>query len=123
MDSRSLPKISADAHVDEPHDLWFERLDRSMRDRAPRRIQADVDGGWTLVVDNNEIGWSAMSAEEARAKEEERVAAAAPEVRLAMMRTDHVNGEVIYPTIGLYAWNVTDPDVGRACCQVYNAWI
>jgi predicted TIM-barrel fold metal-dependent hydrolase len=123
MDSRCLPKISADAHVDEPHDLWFERLDPSMRDRAPRRIQADADGGWTLVVDNNEIGWSAMSAGEARAKEEERVAAAAPEVRIDMMRTDHVNAEVIYPTIGLYAWNVTDPDVGRASCEVYNAWI
>ena len=123
MDLSAIPAISADAHVDEPHDLWFTRLPERLRDRAPRRIQADDGGGWTLVVDNNEIGWSGMSAEDARAKEEERVAAAAPEVRLEMMRTDHINAEVIYPTIGLYAWNVADPEVGRASCEVYNDWI
>jgi predicted TIM-barrel fold metal-dependent hydrolase len=123
MDLAEVPKISADAHVDEPHDLWFTRLPDDLRDRAPRRIQTDGGGGWTLVVDNSEIGWSGMSADEARAKEEERVAAAAPEVRFEMMRTDHVNAEVIYPTIGLYAWNVADPEVGRASCEVYNDWI
>ncbi|MGE0878346.1 MAG: amidohydrolase family protein [Acidimicrobiia bacterium] len=123
MDASTLAKISADAHVDEPHDLWFARLPESMRDRAPRRIQANTDGGWTLVVDNNQIGWSGMSAEEAERKEAERVAAASPDVRFAMMRTDGVNAEIVYPTIGLYAWNVTDPEVGRACCEIYNDWI
>ncbi len=123
MDVRALPKISSDAHVDEPHDLWFERMDRSLRDRAPRRIEADADGAWTLVVDGTEIGWSGMSAEEARAKEEERVAAASIDVRLEMLRTDNVRAEVIYPTIGLYAWNISDPVVGQASCVVYNDWI
>ena len=67
MDAAKLPKISADAHIDEPHDLWYERMDRDLRDRAPRRIQAEQDGGWTLVVDDNPVGWDNMSAEEARA--------------------------------------------------------
>jgi predicted TIM-barrel fold metal-dependent hydrolase len=40
-----------------------------------------------------------------------------------MMRADGVNAEIIYPTIGLYAWNITDPTVGRASCVVYNDWI
>jgi predicted TIM-barrel fold metal-dependent hydrolase len=123
MAVRPYLKISADAHVDEPHDLWFTRLPEPLRDRAPRRIQADADGAWALVVDNSPIGWSGVSADEARSKEEERVAAAAPDVRVEMMQTDHVNAEVIYPTVGLYAWNVTDPNVGRASCQVYNDWI
>lgn len=123
MDVRALPKISSDAHVDEPHDLWYERMDVSLRDRAPRRIQSDADGGWTLVIDGDPIGWSGLTPEEARAKEQERVAAAAPDVRLDMMRTDGLNGEIIYPTIGLYAWNVADAEVGRASCRVYNDWI
>jgi predicted TIM-barrel fold metal-dependent hydrolase len=117
-----LPKISADSHIDEPHDLWFERLSPDLRDRAPRRIQAEADGGWTLVVDDSPLGWSDVSAEEAAANEESRVAAAAPDVRLDMMRSDGVNAEIIYPTIGLYAWNVTDPEVGRQACAVYNDW-
>jgi predicted TIM-barrel fold metal-dependent hydrolase len=123
VDVSRLAKISSDAHVDEPHDLWFERVDASMRDRAPRRIQANADGGWSLVVDGNQIGWTGITAGEAAEKEAERVAAAAPDVRLEMMRTDDINGEVIYPTIGLYAYNIADPAVGEASCRVYNDWI
>ncbi len=117
------PKVSADSHVNEPHDLWYERMDRSMRDRAPRRIEADADGGWTLVVDDAAIGWSGMTAEEAHELETDRVAAASIDVRLEMMRVDGLNGEVVYPTIGLYAWNIDDPSVGEATCRVYNDWI
>jgi predicted TIM-barrel fold metal-dependent hydrolase len=123
MDAARLSKISADAHIDEPHDLWFERMDPDLRDRAPRRIQQGSEGAWSLVIDDSPLGWSDVSAEEARANEASRLAAAAPDVRLDMMRTDGVNAEIIYPTIGLYAWNIQDPEVGRACCVVYNDWI
>jgi len=123
MQAARLAKISADSHIDEPHDLWFERMDADLRDRAPRRIQAEQDGGWSLVIDDSPLGWSDLSAEEAAANESARLAAAAPDVRFEMMRTDGVNAEIIYPTIGLYAWNVTDATVGRACCVVYNDWI
>jgi predicted TIM-barrel fold metal-dependent hydrolase len=119
----TLPKISSDAHVDEPHDLWYERLDESLRDRAPRRIQSDEAGGWTLVVDGTKVGWLNLSAEEAREEEDARIAAATFDVRLDMMRTDGINGEIIYPTIGLYAWNIENPLVGRAACRIYNDWI
>src|SRR5262245_14140727 len=118
-----LPKISADAHVDEPHDLWFERMHENLRDRAPRRIQENAEGGWSLVVDGSPIGWNDLTADDAAAKEAERTTAASPGVRMEMMRTDGLNGEVIYPTIGLYAWNITDPVVGHEACRVYNDWI
>jgi predicted TIM-barrel fold metal-dependent hydrolase len=123
MRAQDLPKISSDAHVDEPHDLWYARMDPALRDRAPRRIQAEADGGWSLVVDGSALGWNDVSADEAAAKDAERVAAAAPDVRLDMLRADGINGEVIFPTIGLYTYNITDPVVGRAACEVYNDWI
>jgi predicted TIM-barrel fold metal-dependent hydrolase len=123
MDVTALVKLSADAHVDEPHDLWYERMGAALRDRAPRRIQAEADGGWSLVIDGQPLGWADLSPEEAAANEEARIAAASPDVRLAMLAEDNVRGEVIYPTIGLYAWNITDPEVGRAACRVYNDWI
>jgi predicted TIM-barrel fold metal-dependent hydrolase len=123
MDAAALVKLSADAHVDEPHDLWYERMDASLRDRAPRRIQSNDEGGWSLVIDGQPLGWADVTPEEAAANEEARLAAAAPEVRFDMLREDNVRGEVIYPTIGLYAWNISDPVVGRAACTVYNDWI
>ncbi|OBJ00629.1 hypothetical protein A5660_24840 [Mycobacterium alsense] len=118
-----LPKISADAHVDEPHDLWYQRLGPDLRDHAPRRIRASDDGGWSLVVNGSPIGWNELSAEEAAIKEAERVAAASPDVRLKMMTTDSINAEIVFPTIGLYAWGIANPAVGQAVCQVYNDWI
>jgi predicted TIM-barrel fold metal-dependent hydrolase len=123
MQAARLAKISADSHIDEPHDLWFERMDADLRDRAPRRIQAEQDGGWSLVIDDSPLGWSDLSADEARANESARVAAASPDTRFDMMRADGVNAEIIYPTIGLYVWNIADPAVGRASCVVYNDWI
>ena len=66
MLAAQLPKISADAHVDEPHDLWYGRLPTSLREQAPRRIQANVEGGWTLVVNGDAIGWDDATVTEAR---------------------------------------------------------
>ena len=49
MDAAKLPKISADSHIDEPHDLWFERMDRDLRDRGaasdPSRTGRRLDAG------------------------------------------------------------------------------
>jgi len=123
MNAADLPKISADAHVDEPHNLWYEGLDPSLRDQAPRRIQANDDGGWSLVVDGNPIGWVGMTREEAIEQDEKRFAAASTDVRLKMLKTDNCNGEIVYPTIGLYAYNIEDPVVGQASCRLYNDWI
>ena len=91
MRAADLAKISADAHVDEPHDLWYERLPESLREGAPRRIQSNNEGGWTLVVNGDAIGWDDASVTEARALEADRSAAASPRVRFEMMRRDGVS--------------------------------
>jgi predicted TIM-barrel fold metal-dependent hydrolase len=109
--------------VDEPHDLWFDRLPESTREHAPRRIKANEDGGWSLVVDGNPIGWESLTAEDADEQEKQRIAAVSPDARLDMMREDGLNGEIVFPTIGLYSWNIADPKVGRASCEIYNDWI
>ena len=34
-----LKLISADSHVNEPGDLWVERIDKKFQDRAPRVVE------------------------------------------------------------------------------------
>jgi len=123
MDVSQLRLISADAHINEPHDLWFSRLPADLRDRAPRRIQQDVDGAWELVIDGQPLGWGELSAEDAAHQEATREAEASLDVRLDMMRVDGIAAEIIFPTIGLYVWNLQDPALGRACCREYNDWL
>lgn len=128
LDVGSLPKVSADAHVDEPHDLWYRLLPEDLREAAPHRIQSNEDGGWRLVV-NGEVDESGgrLPVNEtpagAEADDRQREADASVDVRLAMMRTDRIHAEIVYPTIGLYVYGITDPAVGVASCQVYNEWI
>lgn len=117
------PVISADSHVNEPHDLWYERLPASRRDRAPRRIQQTSDGPWEIVLDGAPLGWAQLSAEEAQRMEAEREAEASLDVRLAMLERDGVDAEMVFPTIGLYAWSLADGELGAAVCRTYNDWM
>lgn len=55
------PLVSADCHIDEPHDLWYDRLPEGLRDRAPRRIDGDEAGGYTLVLDGSDLGWANLN--------------------------------------------------------------
>jgi len=132
VDVDALPKISADAHVDEPHDLWESRLPEDLRADAPHQIQSEVDGGWRLVVNgevdesggqNREPGLGGDTYGSAADENARREANTSVDVRLEMMRTEGIHGEVVYPTIGLYVYGIARPDVGEASCRVYNDWI
>jgi predicted TIM-barrel fold metal-dependent hydrolase len=139
LDIAALPTISADAHVNEPHDLWYTRLPEGLREVAPQRIQSQEDGGWRLAVNGEmdldggklvpDSGGEASSqvrlALRAAELEEnaQREAEASVAFRLGMMRTDGLHAEIIYPTIGLYVYSIERPDVGYASCRVYNDWI
>ena len=116
-----LPKVSADSHVEEPRFFWYDNLPASMKDRAPKTIRPSEEGGWELVGHDEETPEQQRLRE--RSEEMSRLAALQPAARLEIMREDGISGECIFPTIGLYVWDVPDPDVGEACCQIYNDWI
>jgi predicted TIM-barrel fold metal-dependent hydrolase len=131
MDTSSLPLISGDSHVAEPRFLWYDNLPESMRDRAPRTIVPTDDGTWDLEGhDQSVVSARRLEHETAeqqvlreRSEERDRLAALQSDARLAVMREDGIAGECIFPTIGLYVWMMDDPEVGEACCQIYNDWI
>ncbi len=64
--------ISADSHVNEPPDLWRERVPARFRDRAPRIESFDQGDAWVLegVADPITFGMNAcagLAPEEMRA--------------------------------------------------------
>ena len=86
-------RVSADSHMDEPHDLWEKRLPAALRDRAPtfpsRRQMRGSD----------------------------------PYDRLKDLAYDSISAEVLYPTLGNTSWVRGDPELDEACCRVYNDWM
>lgn len=115
MDLSALTLISADAHVEEPHDLWWENLPERLREDAPRMIQSSGDGGWELMINGAPRGWGTA--------ELERIQNLDADHRIEVMLSDGIAGECIFPTIGLYLWNMTNAEAGAACCRIYNDWI
>jgi predicted TIM-barrel fold metal-dependent hydrolase len=108
-------KISGDAHVAEPRNLWRENLPRALRNKAMSGITAGDDGGWELMLGQNDVAQAQP--------EEERLLTHDPAHRRAIMREEGIIGECIFPTTGLYVWMLDDPVVGEASCQVYNEWM
>ena len=108
--------VSADAHVNEPRDLWSSNLPSRMREQAMRGIGGDEDGGWSLIFDGRHL-------DKRTDDEAERLAMLDPSRRFEAMRSEGVAGECIFPGIGLYVWMLSDPEGGRLSCRIYNEWI
>jgi predicted TIM-barrel fold metal-dependent hydrolase len=56
-------------------------------------------------------------------EERERNEANNLDYRLKVMREDGISAECVFPTIGLYLWELEDAELGQACCEIYNDWI
>ncbi len=89
--------ISSDSHVIEPNDLWTERLPARFKDQAPKYMKRTVfekhDGGKD------------------------------PARRVHEMAKDGVSAEVLYASLALNQFALTDADLQEACFRVYNDWL
>ena len=130
MHPDDLPLISADSHVEEPSHLWRERISASMAEALPPELGPDFHAaaqfaqriGVSDFFDAKGVSDSASRAG-VRDLDSLRELTADVERRFSVMREDGISGECIYPTAGLYVWNLEDPALGEACCRAYNDWI
>lgn len=122
--------ISADSHVVEPGDLWIERLDRRLRDRAPRIVRMQerdlfvCDGlapsGVAL------LGAADRPPEELphlRRYEDNRSGGWDMKARLEDLGRDGIDGEVLFPTLALRLFRLSDAQLRSACFAAYNEWL
>ncbi|MFP8875730.1 MAG: amidohydrolase family protein [Myxococcota bacterium] len=128
--------VSADSHVMEPGDLWQERLDKRFRDRSPRVIENPEKQGprWLFAVEDAPPfpiagGFAAgRSGDELKEFMKQGYEAARPSgwdpaERMKDQEIDGVDGEILYPTLGMPIFSMLDGDLQRACFHVYNDWV
>src|SRR5215471_18677364 len=132
--------ISADSHMTEPGDLWFERLDRKYRDNAPRVVKREGASGLAVSAPYVFVGpgfhpltvagmfASGRSGDELREHMKHGYEAARPSgwnpvERLKDQDLDGVSGEVLYASLGIALLSMTDRDLQQACMRVYNDWL
>ena len=126
--------ISADSHVLEPSDLWTKGLPAGMRARAPRVYFSEERGAWLFGCDEvapQPITFSFIAGVDLDDLPEMHKAGYAaaraggwdPIARMADMEADGVSAEVLYPSLGLGLFWITDAAFQEACFRAYNDWL
>src|SRR5438477_378505 len=127
--ANGAPIIDADGHVMEPVAAW-----RDVPERFRPRIERDRWGLEHVVVDDTEIvavslgllgtpGSRMSDFTSAKPLEEAQPGGFDPVQRLADMDTEGIDIAVLYPSIGLNFWALTDADAAACLARAYNDWL
>jgi predicted TIM-barrel fold metal-dependent hydrolase len=109
---------SADAHLQEPADLWVRRLPKNLRDRAPRYEYTKMRRVW--VAEGKPFATDPL-AEQARA--DGTLITENVELRLRELDADGVWAETIFGNLGLQCLRFEEPEFALACSRAYNDFI
>ncbi|HZQ38190.1 MAG TPA: amidohydrolase family protein [Dehalococcoidia bacterium] len=113
--------VSADCHVNEPPNLWVERIEPQYRNRLPR-IEVDANGVKWSVVEGYKPQKLRDLKFEGEDLERSKAGSRDPEERLRDHARDGIDAEIIFPNRGLQMWATPDPLFSQAMCRVYNTW-
>ncbi|MCL0101837.1 amidohydrolase [Dehalococcoidia bacterium] len=131
---REYKLVSGDGHINEPPELWQERVPDKFKARAPRMERFEQGDGWIFegVSDpinfGNNINGGRPVEERSPWKRWEEAPAAGydPAARLVMQDTDGVDAEVVYPTprpsLAIFTHRA-DTEFHLACIRAYNDWL
>lgn len=137
----SYPVISADSHVNEPPNVWEERLPAKFKERGPKVVGANGTKAWTWegrpapssgTGRKDVIRAGSGMATRTRAyfgkmitKEDvdEDVFSTSPDVWLKDMDIDGVDISLLYPGVGMSMYTIQDQELRLACLRAYNDWL
>ena len=123
--------ISADSHVMEPYDMWWNALGATWGDRTPRLLDEYQGQKGTFFYSGNRGAPVAVvrdlqptSDAAAKAAEEQGLGESGylPEIRVQFQEQAGVAAEVMNPTRMLGILRNPDAEVVQACAKVFNDW-
>ncbi|MFQ5514960.1 MAG: amidohydrolase family protein [Myxococcota bacterium] len=132
--SIDYPIVDADAHVNEPPELWQERVPQRLRERAPKVVRTEKGEFWSFE-DGKElwpVGLTAVAGMSyldfkpiGMGYADIRPGSFETGPRLADMDADGIYAQVLYPSVTLRGANVYsgERDLQLACVRAYNDWI
>jgi predicted TIM-barrel fold metal-dependent hydrolase len=121
--------VDADGHVVEPPEAWAD-----MPEKHRPVITRDSSGYEHVVVGDTEIlavplgtlatpGSDFSDPSSFRSLSEAQPGGSDPVLRLCDMDEEGIDQAVLYPSIGLYAWAITDPEAAVSVAKAYNDWL
>ena len=130
--------ISADSHIVEPPDMYTERFDPKLRDKAPRMERRKTPAGreydaWMLG--GQQVGTLGAVMQAGQRFEDPsqidflgvwddvRKGAYDPHAMIVENEQDGIWGSALQPSQGLFWYRVPDSRLLSEICRVYNDWI
>ena len=113
--------VSTDGHVIEPNDLWSTRVAEKYRDRLPGVVEKpngekfQKTEGFREPLKLKKIDFQG---EDLLRNKSGKL----PEGRIADLRADGVDAEIMFPNKGLTMWATRDPLFSHAMCRAFNDW-
>jgi len=111
---------SADGHVQEPSNLWVDRMDSKYHHRLPGVVM-DASGNQMQKTE----GFRPLRIRNIPFEGEDLLrnkSGKTPEDRLRDLAMDGVDAEILFPNRGLTIWATPDPLFSQAMCVAYNQW-
>ena len=119
--------ISADSHVFEPPNLWWDHLADKWGEKLPRVInefQGEKGEFFYNGIDDAVIELvSRQRVRDAKLDPKWQEAGTVPELRKVYQHEEGVDAEILNPTEGLTFLQTKNRDMLRDCCAVYNDWL
>jgi uncharacterized protein len=134
--SRIYNVVDADGHILEPLDLWDRYIDPKFRDRAPRIVKGE-NGRDRLVIEEHAVGdgrrgigrigavgaRQGIVAADTMEYKDGKPGGFDPHKRIPDMDADGIDAAFLYPSIGLFAGAIHNPELAAATCRAYNRWL
>src|SRR5438034_352310 len=127
--------VDADGHILEPLDLWDKYIDPEFHERRPRFV-IDENGKERLSVEGKMLGnprgigsLGSVGVRQGDVKPDSLKYAEGkkggfdPHARIVDMDADGIDAAFLYPSLGLFAGAVEDPELAAAMCRAYNRWL
>ena len=109
--------------------MWKARIDRHLRDRAPRVVK--IEGGEALEFEDGlrlpYVGFGSAGdrgrTSTAMPLEDCRPGGWDPAIRLEDMTRDGIQAEVLYPSFAMRLFTIPDPELQSGLMRAYNDWL
>jgi predicted TIM-barrel fold metal-dependent hydrolase len=130
---RKIWANSGDSHLIEPPDL-FERMPEHLREKMPRSVKDPSGEFETIYIDGQSFerpmpkpgrGTGVGAVPEGTDPSEfinRAIGGNDPDKRLTDLDNEGIWGEVIYPSLGIWTFNIRTPEVVREGALVMNDW-
>ena len=114
--------ISADSHVMEPKDLWWNTLGKRYGDHTPRVLDEHLGKKGSFFYTGRQVLKMGQTDHEAQ-KIGFQEAGFVPEVRVEFQKQAGVTAEILNATFMLLIMQGRYQSVNRACAAVFNDWL